>query len=679
MRNFTARRPAWIRFFFSPSQRLLGVFLIFILLPALFLGVFALRVLRQEEQLVRQRANESLERNALEIGFKLQSEFISWEEIISLAAESESPPTEYFPEVFRQAFREAGGGVFLLRAEGGSDPIPAGALLYRLGSENILQPSGIQSTSEMDKAESLEINQKDYPRAILAYTKLLEEATTEKRAVLLLRLARTLRKADRLDEASDVYKELRDVQSVWIGGLPADFIGRSELCDLASERGAISELANLSLPLYRDLTGGKWLLDKSRYSYYSECCRSWCQESQIQPDEFSRLKEIEDHKLSLTQAAEEFMAEPGRILSIGTETFLCFWQADPMASVILSESFLQSLWWPQIVSAGGADIESFLYTSDGLVLFGSESSEASPLTVVQDIMIDNLPWRIQIWPASPETVQKEVRQRQGLFITILVFIGALLIFGSYITVRIVKRELEISRMRADFVSTVSHEFRSPLTGIRHLGEMLLDNRITDRTKQHLYYKMIVQESDRLTRLVENILDFSRLEEGRKEFRFKPLNTSAWLYELVKDFQTEIAAEGIDVEAGIPEELPPISADREALGSAVHNLLDNAVKYSPGEKTVWITVERKEGEINIAVRDKGVGISEQDRKHVFDRFYRAKGEISKRVKGAGLGLSLVRYIVEAHGGRVECESSPGEGSTFTISLPIVRGDEGGVDE
>lgn len=679
MGNFTAYRPAWMRFFFSPSQRLLGVFLVFILLPGLFLGVFSLRILRQEEQLVRQRAKENLERIAQEIGFRLQSEFKSWEEIISLAAESESPPAEYQPEVFRQALEETGGGVFLYHVEGGFDSFPYGALLYRFGRHGILQPPAIQPTPEIEKAESLEIKQKDYPNAILAYRKLLESATAEQRAELLNRLARTLRKAGRLDEASDVYRELQELKTAWIGVLPADFIGRFELCDLAVESDKMTELADLSLELYGDLVRGKWLLDKSYYSYYSECCRSWCRESQVQEAEFNPIQMKEERKLALTQAAEEFMAEPRRILFGGKETYLCFWQTDPSAALLVSEDFLGSQWWPQIVSEQGKELESVLYNSDGHVLFGSESSEASPLAVVQDIMIDNLPWRIQIWPANPEVVQKEVRQRKSLFIAVLAFIGVLLIFGSYITVRIVKRELEISRMRADFVSTVSHEFRSPLTGIRHLGEMLLDNRVTDRTKQRGYYKMIVQESDRLTRLVENILDFSRMEEGRKEFRFRPLRTFAWLRELVKDFKAEIAAEGIDIVAGIPEDLPQISADKEALGSAVHNLLDNAVKYSPGEKTVWITVERKEGEIKIAVRDKGVGISEQDRKYIFDRFYRAKAEISKRVKGAGLGLSLVRYIVEAHSGRVECESRPGEGSTFSIHIPVEPGAEGGVDE
>jgi signal transduction histidine kinase len=230
--------------------------------------------------------------------------------------------------------------------------------------------------------------------------------------------------------------------------------------------------------------------------------------------------------------------------------------------------------------------------------------------------------------------------------------------------------MEIARLRADFVSTVSHEFRSPLTGIRHLGEMLLDGRATDPEKQRGYFRMIVQESGRLARLVENVLDFSRMEEGRREYTFEPLDPTPWLRNLAADFNAEIAPGGIMVEANIPDGLPQVSADGQALGSAVRNLLDNAVKYSPGQKTVWLAAAAEAGTIRIAVRDRGVGISEQDRKHIFDRFYRAGGDISKRVKG------LVQHIVSAHGGTVECRSRVGEGSTFTVRLPVAAVERGG---
>jgi len=676
MRNFLVRRQAWLRFLFKPSQRMVGVFLLFILLPGTFLSVFALRVLRQEGQLVRQRTRERLERIAKEISRDLDSEFRRWEETVRLAAREGALDTSSFPEVIRQALEQPGGGVLLSMSDEGLETFPSGALLYVFAGAPAPQTMASRPPASFVEAESLEIEQKDYRSAILAYRNLLDSADAGIRPLMLHRLARTLRKAGRLDEAADAYRDLQRLGTVWLGGLPSDLIARSELCSLAAERGNMAELSAEVLAFYTDLSGGKWLLDKPRYLYYSGRCLSWCRESHVDEEEFNRLRMTEERKLALSRAAEELLNEPRRILIGETETHLAFWHSNPFAAVVLSKSFLGSNWWPRVISAQGEDLDAALYSTDGNALFGSPPTETPPFAVVYDVKIAELPWLIQVWPSNPAAIYADMRQRQNLSMAILVFVAALLVFGSYIMVRIVRRELEIARLRADFVSTVSHEFRSPLTGIRQLGEMLLDGRAVGEEKQRRYFRMIVQESDRLTRLVENILDFSRMEEGRREYRFEPVNTSRWLRRLVADFEAEIAADGVTVEASIPDGLPPLSADREALGSAVHNLLDNAVKYSPDARTVWLDAEAAGGEVRIAIRDRGVGISERDQKHIFDRFYRAEGEISKRIKGAGLGLSLVRHIVTAHGGKVECESRVGEGSTFSIRLPVVPITRGG---
>ena len=676
MQNSPARRPARRRFFLGPSQRLIGVFALFILLPGAFLAVFALRVLRQEGQLARQRTRERLERTAEEIGRGLDSEFRRWANAVRLIAGERTFDVSSFPEIVRQAFEEPGGGVFLSVSDKGPDAFPAGALLYVSPSPAPARTPPSRFPAGLAEAESLEFEQKDYERAILTYRNLLDTADARLRPLVLQRLARTLRKASRLEEAAGAYQELQRLDTVWIGDLPSDLIARSELCSLASERGDSAGLAQAVMTLYRDLVKGEWLLDKPRYLYYSNRCRTWCRESPVAADEFDRLRTTEERKLALSLAAEDALNEPRGVLYGDSGAYLAFWDTDPLAAVVLSASFLGSRWWPQVLSARGEDLEAALISPDGYAVFGSSPAEGPPFAVARDLRMNDTPWLLQVWPSRPEAIHADVKQRQALSMTMLAFVAVLLVFGSYITVRIVKRELEIARLRADFVSTVSHEFRSPLTGIRHLGEMLLDGRATDLEKQRNYFRMIVQESDRLARLVENILDFSRMEEGRRKYRFEPLSPSPWLRNLVADFEAEIAANGATVEAVIPDEIPLISADKEALGSAVRNLLDNAVKYSPGAKTVWLDALAEGGEVKIAVRDRGVGISDDDRKHIFDRFYRVDGEISKRIKGAGLGLSLVKHIVSAHGGTVECESQVGEGSTFTIRLPAAPVTEGG---
>jgi len=231
--------------------------------------------------------------------------------------------------------------------------------------------------------------------------------------------------------------------------------------------------------------------------------------------------------------------------------------------------------------------------------------------------------------------------------------------------------MEVARLKSEFVSAVSHEFRSPVTGIRQLAEILLRGQPSEERRLQ-YYELIGHESDRLARLVENVLDFSRMEEGRKEYRLEPLEAGAWLRAVVEEFRAEVAQRGYRLEADLPERLPSLLADREALTSALHNLLDNAVKYSPSCKTVWLQAEASGDSLTIRVRDRGLGIAEEDQPHVFEKFYRGSTAAATHVKGAGLGLSLVRHIVTAHGGLVACESRPGEGSTFSMLLPALAG-------
>ncbi len=669
MRKPLPQRPAPSHFLRGSSRKLIGIFSVFILLPGILLGVFALQVLRQEGQLGRQRTRERMERTAGEIGRDIGSEFSRWQEIVQGSAREGKIDAAALLGVGSQDLLQPGWGTIVSVSKDGLEVSPTGSVLFLPLHEREQQNPPLQLPAELAEAESLEIGRQEYGQAIRVYRDLLRSPDAALRPLVLQRFARTLRKAGQLEEAALAYQDLEKLDPVPINGLPSDLIARSELCALAAERGDESELASRALSLYRDLVEGRWTIPRPRYLYYSDRCLSWCRDSGIDTEDFSALQKAEERKLSLSLAIEKLLNEPGRVLPGDTDVHIVFWDTDPFTALILSGSFLESYWWPKITAAQEKDIDAVLFSPDGHAVIGDIPAEAQPFAVKHEIRIDGSPWLLQVWPRQPASIYRDMRQRQTLSLAILVFVVALLVFGSYITVRIVKQELKIARMRADFVSTVSHEFRSPLTGIRHLGEMLLDGRAADKEKKLEYYRMIVRESDRLTRLVENILDFARMEEGRKEYRFVSLDTSPWLRELVADFEAEIAGAEVEVITQIPDGLPLISADPEALGSAVRNLLDNAVKYSPGSKVVRLDAGVEGKEVKICVKDQGIGISEAEQRHIFDRFYRTEGEVSRRIKGAGLGLSLVKHIVTAHGGTVECESRVNEGSTFSIQLPI----------
>ncbi len=677
MPHSPSRRPARRRLNLGASQRLVGVFALFVLLPGTFLAVFALRVLRQEGQIARQRAREDLERTAAEIGRDLDAEFRRWTDELRLATSPDkAPDAGALPEPVAQALSAPGGGVILRGTEEAPVAYPPGALLYSLPSFAPDRTPAARPPAGLAAAEALELGRKNYPEAIRLYRNLLASTGSASQPLVLQRLARTLRKAGRFEEAGEAYREMLGLARVWIGDLPSDLVARAELCSLAAENGGSEAAPRMALDFYRELTAGTWLLDKPRHLYYSEAARSWCRDLGAEGPGWEGLLAAEERKLVLSHAVEEYLGDPRTVLPGEGHAHLAFKLPEAFTTIILSADFLGSEWWPGFLAGRGTELCAVLASADGSAVFGVPPAEEPPFAVTGDFRTDDTRWLLRLWPLRPESIQEETRQRQAFFVGILGFVTILLVFGGYMTVRIVRRELEIARLRADFVSTVSHEFRSPLTGIRQLGGMLLDGRVRDPAKQRDYFRMIVQESDRLTRLVENVLDFSRMEEGRREYRFETLDTPPWLRSLAADFSTEVAAGEVSVEAAIPDDLPPISADREALGSAVHNLLDNAAKYSPGRKAIWISAETGDGELAISVRDEGIGISEEDRKHVFDRFFRAGGETSKRVKGAGLGLSLVKHVVTAHSGAVECRSRPGEGSTFTIRIPATPREQGG---
>jgi signal transduction histidine kinase len=292
---------------------------------------------------------------------------------------------------------------------------------------------------------------------------------------------------------------------------------------------------------------------------------------------------------------------------------------------------------------------------------------AADLTSTRRVSAAGHVWRIDVRKEQPELAFAELGRRQRMYVAMLAGVVVVMGFGTYLTGRVVRRELEVARMKSDFVAAVSHEFRSPLSGIRQLGEMLMRGRVPSEARRQEYYERITHESDRLSRVVENLLDFTRMEEGRRPFSFERVDPGEWLRSTVKAFEAQEAHRSHRVETAIGEALPMVAIDREAFATVLDNVLGNAVKYSPNADTVWLEAVTEGQGLVVRVRDRGVGIAVADQPHVFDRFYRGVHGTTRTVRGTGLGLSLVRHIVRAHGGRVTLESVPGAGTTVSIHL------------
>jgi signal transduction histidine kinase len=253
-------------------------------------------------------------------------------------------------------------------------------------------------------------------------------------------------------------------------------------------------------------------------------------------------------------------------------------------------------------------------------------------------------------------------------------LSLLLAGGLVLTYRNVSKEMALARVKSDFVSNVSHELRTPLSLIRLYAETLEMGRLTSPEKYQEYYCIIRKESERLTALINNILDFSRIEAGRKEYDFRETDMRELVHNTLDSYRYQIEQHGFTFEEKI-DEVPSLRVDREAMARSLVNLVNNALKYSQDRKYIGVNLYRENGSVKLEVIDHGIGIPRQEQQKIFEKFYRVGDPLVHNTKGSGLGLSLVRHIAQAHGGEVVVDSAPGQGSKFTITLPVARRENG----
>jgi len=269
-----------------------------------------------------------------------------------------------------------------------------------------------------------------------------------------------------------------------------------------------------------------------------------------------------------------------------------------------------------------------------------------------------------------QTIKELVESRARKNIYLMIFVDLVLLFGAWLISRNVKKQMELTKIKADFISNVSHEIRTPLALISMYVETVEMNRVNSEEEKREYFAVIIQETRRLSNMVNKILDFSHLESGSHSYTFLPTNINLIVEEVVQIFKLKLEAENFTLQVHYDESLPEILADNDSITNAVINLVDNAMKYSATEKTIILSTFIKDDSIVIQVEDKGIGISDFDQKRIFDKFYRVtKKNLTQKTKGSGLGLALVKIVMDSHDGHIVLKSKLGEGSIFKLVFPI----------
>jgi signal transduction histidine kinase len=615
------------------------------------LGWLGWRLLKQDRALEKQRLQGRLEMAADGMVTALQQSVADLERYRDFTSE---------PGV-----HEPPDGVLALRASKRTVEVfpPNGLLFYPIIPEAEEPPEATFAAGEI-----LEYGRNDPAKAAEVFRKLSRSADPGVRAGALLRLGRNLRKLGRGDEALRAYDDLAKLGRTRVLGLPAELTARGARCTVFETAGRREDLRQEASLMHSGLWSGRWRLLRPAWEFHAEQARRW--------SGASPLEERQQNALALAAAVESsyrrWLSEPGsqgdRFMRIQDRAVLISWSGTPdrLALTLAGPAYLGST-WTELLRVPG--IQGALIDADGQVMIGSY--EKSGPRAIRMAPASRLPGTLYVTGAGTGVAEPGYAGRRRLFLSGFAVLTLMILAGSYFIMRSINREQAAARLQSEFVSAVSHEFRTPLTSLRQLSEMLSKGRVPTEDLRQQSYEIMSRESERLQRLVESLLDFSRIEARAFRYHFEPLDPVTLVGDVVAEFREKATAQGYRVELEVAGEFPPVHVDREAFGLALRNLLDNAVKYSPDCRTIWVEMGCERDRLAIRVRDRGLGIPASEHKEIFRRFVRGSGSRAAHVQGTGIGLAMARHIIEAHGGEIRLDSAPGKGSTFTILLPTEK--------
>ncbi len=321
-------------------------------------------------------------------------------------------------------------------------------------------------------------------------------------------------------------------------------------------------------------------------------------------------------------------------------------------------------------SFGGSDVLYRVLDDKGIFVSGTEQSEENPFLTLA--VGSSLPdWQVKLWFKDSDIFTKAASREVAIYIWAGVLVIVLILAAGGIAGQAVGRQIKLNRLKNDFIATVSHELKTPLSSMRVLADTLLEGNYKDQKQATEYLQLICKENKRLSGLIDNFLTFSRMERNKQAFEMVKTSPFSIAHAAADAVKTKFSEGRCEFEVKISEDLPDVSADHDAMVTVLVNLLDNAYKYSYDDKHIELRVFTEDGLVCFSVVDNGVGMSRRSAKRIFKRFYQVDRSLSRRAQGCGLGLSIAKFIVDAHKGSISVDSKPGEGSTFTVKLPAAN--------
>jgi signal transduction histidine kinase len=655
-----------LRHWFRPPRHLLVLFLGTTLGFWAVLGWLGWKTLEQDRAIAEQEANARLQDTTDTVAAELARNLSQIEEQLDRFASL--PRAELADSLSAYALLQTGDAIVVAIDDERLQAFPRGRLLFYPELPAADEPN----LDALPARAYMQLNT-DPAGAIEIFRALAQTGDERTRAEALLAIGRAQTALGRSEAALATYAQIGN-PSVLVGGRPAELHARFARCALLAELGRRAELLDEARRLDDDLHAGRFQLTRAAFLHYEAEARALTGESTppvIEPEHAVSLSLAEGVDALWTDWRDARTS--GRASrTFGDESLFLLWRAsgDRLVAVVAGHAFIEdTLLGPIRGMLDGQRVHVELEDGGGRPVVSYGTAESDAPTAVLSTADSQLPWTLVV-ASDPRTDAAQLSNQRRLVFGGLAFLAVFVAAGGYFSFRAMTREIEAARLKSDFVAAVSHEFRTPLTLLRQFSDLLAEDRVSSDDERHRYYAALQRGTRRLTRLVEDLLDLGRMESGSRAFTLEPVMAKDCVTALVDEFQDEVRSRGYTVAFAwqAPGDVV-VNGDEAAIGRALWNLLDNAVKYSPNCRTVWVTGACEDRHLVIRVRDEGLGVSNSERRAIFQKFVRGSATGGYGIKGTGLGLALVEQIVEAHGGEVRLESTEGAGSTFAIVLPI----------
>ena len=532
-----------------------------------------------------------------------------------------------------------------------------------------------------------------FKEAVSDYIKLrISRSSNRETAIILNAIARSYKKLGKQDEAIAAYKEICKgfSEERGVNGTSLGAVAYLQCAGISLDRGEIKEALDFYNSLLKDALSRRLECTYAEALFYKETVEgvvdTLIKQGLVKDDNLasynSLVSQFDD--IIISQEIAGILKEKNLLKDADTQqysytrlndkTLVGYKTSNKYKDIIVFSLNIDRLKENIVNSIKQAlrYTEEFEYeiTDSSNQIFLSSLGTRLINPIIQEPLIKEFPgWQIRVRVKESEVLRRNAQLRMYINIGIIVILLMVIGISIYYMFKMMHRERELSKMKTDFVSSVSHEMRTPLTTIRMIGEMFQMGSVKDEALAREYYDTLSGETERLTRLINKVLDFSRMDSGRKRYNFTLEDIDQIITSTVKAFEKYAEANGYIIKLNIQENLPKIKIDADAISQVILNLLDNAMKYSPVNKEINVNAYKKEENIVIDVIDKGIGIEPAKIDRIFEKFYRGEDELTRETKGTGVGLSIVKHIVDAHKGKIEIESKKGEGSTFSVILPL----------